>query len=83
MEYLKTYKNEHFDPITNRSIFMKMLKNFFGELYHYNIRENVRDKTYIIFNFLQSSKSSFKEGFLCILWQPLLKTKNKCLFKTK
>lgn len=64
MEYLKTYKNEHFDPITNRSIFYEDVKEFLGELYHYNIRENVRDKNLYYFQlFYNHLKSSFKEGF--------------------
>jgi hypothetical protein len=68
MEYLKNYKNQHFDPITNRSIFYEDIKEFLGELYHYNIRKNVRDKNLYYFQlFYNHLKVVSKKASLYIL----------------
>ncbi|KFF14122.1 hypothetical protein N6B72_08050 [Chryseobacterium soli] len=62
MEYLKTYKSKNFD--TDPAIFHEDVREFLGELYHYNLRKNSGDSN---LNYLQmfynTLKKNYEEGY--------------------
>lgn len=63
LEYLKAYKSEHFDPITNRALFHEDIRAFLGEFYHYNNWKNNDDTSLPPLQMLYDKlKKNYEEG---------------------